>query len=70
MRYLHTFKFPKYQWELIKNKGEGLKGYGYNLNILKDGKQVAVMGAFINESMAVQALKDYILFWEFNIERD
>lgn len=54
---------------LKKNEGEGLKGYGYTLNILKNGKQVAIQGSFGSVSTAENAFKDYILFWEFDIER-
>jgi hypothetical protein len=60
----------KWEYEIIKNEGEGIKGYGYACRIYKNDKEVSKEGAFGGVSMAQVYARDYFLMYEFNIERD
>lgn len=57
-----TFK-NKWHYKILKNVG-----YGYNLTIFKNNKQVFITGAFGCKSIAECCVRDYILEDEFNIE--
>lgn len=46
--------------EISKNKGEGLKGYGYRLSIEKEGKRINVYGSFPSVSMAESGLSKFL----------
>ena len=67
---LKEYKLSKWEYEITKNEGEGLKGYGFHLDLYKDGKKVLSEGAFGGETMAEVAVRDFILLDEFGVERD
>jgi len=69
-KYLHDIVKNQYQYEIIKNKGEGMKGYGYTLIIYINGKENATFSAFGSVSMAEAEARNYFLQAEFNIERE
>jgi len=58
----------KWRYDIIKNTGEGLKGYGYTLFIYKNGIQVSKQGSFGVESIVMLVLERYILNEEYNLE--
>lgn len=55
-----------YSYKIIKNEGEGIKGYGYTMQIFKDKKLVSNEGAFGGETQALEWLR---IFIEGEIER-
>ena len=59
-----------YQFEVLKNIGEGVKGYGYHLNIYKNDILIFENGSFGSITMAELNARDYFLLKEFNIERE
>ena len=60
----------KWEYEIIKNEGRGMEGYGYNVKIYKNDIEVSRQSAFAYISQAQQYARDYLLMYEFNIERD
>lgn len=50
----------KWEYSITKNEGDGLKGYGYHLTIMKDGKVVSEQGAFGGIAQAEDTLHRYI----------
>jgi len=69
-KFLHDIVKNKYQYEILKNKGEGLKGYGWTLIIYINGKENARYSAFGSIAVAEAEARNYFLQAEFNIERD
>lgn len=69
-RFIHDIVKDKWQYEILKNEGEGIKGYGYTLIVYKNGKEVSKQGAFGSVSIAESEARDYFLFYEFGIERE
>ena len=60
----------KWEYEITKNEGIGLKGYGYHLEVFKNDVLVYKDGSFGGISMAQVNARDYYLFSEFGIERN
>jgi len=61
----------KWQYSTKKNKGEGLKGYGYSVTIYKNNRiEHKPTTAFPTEQQAEYYAEDYFLAEEFNIEKD
>ena len=60
----------KWEYEITKNEGEGITGYGYTVRIYKDDREVSKEGAFGGISIAQVYARDYILLYEFGIERE
>jgi hypothetical protein len=58
-----------WQYEVIKNEGEGLQGYGWKVRLFKNGVQVHNIGNFGAISIAEVYARDYFLLHAFNIER-
>ncbi len=48
-----------WQYEVLKNYGEGLKGYGYTCIIYKDNIEVSRAGSFGGISQAEIYVRDY-----------
>jgi len=69
-KYLHDIVKNRYQYEIIKNQGEGLQGYGWTLIIYINGKEKATFSAFGTIQSAEVEARRYFLYEEFNIERD
>lgn len=67
---LKEYIFNKWQYDIIKNEGEGIKGYGFTLYIYKNDNIVFKTGSFGSESMAEWCFKRYMIEHEFNIELD
>jgi hypothetical protein len=59
----------KWQFEVIKNNGEGLKGYGWNIIIYKNGVKFTEWGAFDSLAVLESYARDIVLSEEFNIGR-
>ena len=59
-----------WQYEIIKNEGIGLAGYGWTIHIYKNDIEIAKQGSFGSISMAQVYARDYFLRYEFNIERE
>mgnify|MGYP001194370570 CR=1 FL=1 len=62
------YTFNKWEYEIIKNEGEGLKGYGYSIKIYKNDLNVYNVRGFGSESMALIDIKKYIIVNEHNID--
>lgn len=62
------YKFNKWEYEITKNEGSGLQGYGYHLNVYRDDKKVYEGGSFGNEAAAMSKVVDVILDGEFGID--
>lgn len=60
----------KWEYEVIKCNGEGLKGYGYQLAIYRNDILVYCQSGFGSELIAEVTARDYFLSTEFNIDRD
>jgi len=60
--------FNTWEYDIEKNVGEGLKGYGYNVKIYKNGIEAHKAGAFIYESFALSYVRDFIIENEFDID--
>ena len=60
----------KWQYEIIKNEGTDLAGYGWTVHIFKNDIEIAKEGSFGSISMAEVYARDYFLLYEFNIERE
>ena len=58
----------KWEYEITKCQGKGLKGYGYNLIIYKNNKIVYNQGGYGVSSLAKSRATDYMLSEEFNID--
>lgn len=65
-----VYPISKWEYEITKNEGEGLKGYGWHLDVYKNGEKVFSDGAFGSEQMAEISVKDYILLHEFDVDRE
>ena len=59
-----------WQYEIIKNDGIGLAGYGYTLHIYKNDIEILKQGGFGCISSAQSYARDYFLLYEFNVERE
>lgn len=62
------YNFANWEYEITKNEGSGIQGYGYNIEVYRDGKQVFVGGAYGNEASAMSKVIDIILEGEFGID--
>ena len=60
----------KWEYEITKNEGEGIKAYGYTCRIYKNDIEVSRESAFGGISMAQVYARDYFLLYEFNVERE
>ena len=60
----------KWEFEVIKNKGNGLKSYGWDIIIYKNDIKVIKQGAFGSITMAKYYARDYLLSDEFGIDKD
>ena len=60
----------KWEYEITKNEGEGIQGYGYKLRIYKNNIEVYTQGGFGCISSAEINARDYFLLYEFNVERE
>lgn len=58
----------KWDYDIIKNEGEGLAGYGYDVVIYKNNIAVNRRGAFGSILGAQWYVEKYFLKAEFNIE--
>lgn len=58
----------KWEYEVTKNEGQGIKGYGYKLKVFKNDILVFENGAFGSETIAEINMRQYFLSNEFNIE--
>lgn len=56
----------KWSYKIIKNEGEGLKGYGYSLEIMLDGVTVHHSGNYGSPEMARDWVRTYM---EIQIEQ-
>lgn len=59
-----------WEYEITKNEGIGLQGYGYKLEIFKDGISVYSQSGFGAISTAQSSARDFFLSYEFGIERE
>lgn len=59
-----------YEYEVTKNEGEGIKGYGWNLDVYKNGEKVLSDGAYGSELMAYFSARNFFLLSEFDISSD
>lgn len=59
-----------YEYEVTKNEGEGIKGYGWHLDIYKNGEKVLSDGAYGSETMAQISARNYFLLMEFDISTE
>ena len=62
------YKFSKWEYEITKNEGSGLQGYGYNVEVYQDNKKVFEGGAYGTEAAAMSKVVDVILDIEFGID--
>ena len=62
------YKFNKWEYEIVKNEGSGLEGYGYHLNIYQNDKKVFEGGSYGNEAAAMSKVIDVILEGEFGMD--
>lgn len=64
------FLSGRWEYEVLKNEGEGIKGYGYHLNIYKNDILVFENGAFGSISIAEINARDYFLLMALGVERE
>jgi len=62
------YKFGKWEYEIIKNEGSGLQGYGYRLGVYQNDKKVYEGGSYVSEAAAMSKAIDVILEGEFGID--
>lgn len=63
------YKFNKWEYDITKNQGEGLKGYGYNLKIYKNNKlDYSPTIGFPDESQAYYYFEKYMIEIQFNMD--
>lgn len=60
----------KWQFEVIKNNGEGLSGYGWNIIIYKNGIKFIEQGAFGSLTVLEDYARSIFLLDEFGIDRE
>jgi hypothetical protein len=58
-----------WQYEVIKNEGEELQGYGWKVHIYKNRVLVHCQSAFGSIGTVEQYAIDYFLLQVFNVER-
>jgi hypothetical protein len=59
-----------YEYEVTKNEGEGIKGYGWHLDVYKNGEKVRSDGAYGSEQMAQISARNFFLLMEFDISTE
>jgi len=59
-----------YEYEITKNEGEGIKGYGWHLDVYKNGEKVLSDGAYGSETMAQISARNFFLLGEFDISTE
>lgn len=59
-----------YEYEVTKNEGEGIKGYGWHLDVYKNGEKVLSDGAYGSETMAQISARNFFLLMEFDISTE
>jgi len=65
------YKFNKCEYNITKNQGEELKGYGYNLKIYKNNKlDYSPTIGFPDKSQAYHYFEKYMIENQFNLELD
>ena len=60
----------KWEYEITKNEGDGIKKYGYTCRIYKNNIEVSKEGAFRDILNAQIYARDYFLLYEFGIEKE
>jgi hypothetical protein len=60
----------KWEYDIIKNEGKGLQGYGWRIEVYKNDTCIYKNGNFGSIQMARLNAQDYFLLAVFDIERD